>query len=347
MDGYALHEADCGLCGTLRVIGTQPAGVNRGLRVAPGQAVRIFTGAPLPQDTAAVIMQEDCRTLPGGQVAITEAAGVGEFLRPVGGDLCRGQLILEQGERITARKVALLASQGLTEIGVGQMPKVGILTTGDELCAPGQPLEPGQIYDSNGLMLAALLYEALPMLEIHTQHAPDDLNAIQTALKHLLGICDTILIVGGVSVGEHDLVKPALQALEVPLEFWRVAVKPGKPFLFAQKGSKTVFGLPGNPVSAAVTSILFVIPALRCLAGAREADFGPQRLQAILATPCENRDQRPCYVRGRWDPLAGTFSPAGLQESHALATFAAANALAHIPAQAPLSSGTPVECIVF
>ena len=343
MDGYALHAADCGVTGRLlRLAGEQPAGPDRSLTVAPGAAVRVFTGAPLPAATAAVVMQEDVERAADG-IIVREAAAAGEFIRRAGSDLCRGQQLFAAGTRLTAAAAGLAASQGLTTLHCGRRPTVAVLCTGAELVPPGAPLPgPGFLYNSNGPMLAALLGREAAAISHH--HAPDEPQALAAALASLLDAADVLVVAGGMSVGEHDLVRPALTSLGVATDFWRVRMKPGKPFLFGRAASgKPVFGLPGNPVSAGVTALLFVLPALRRMAGAAQPAL--PRCRAVAAAPLANKGDRPHWLRGSWDPLAGTFTAAGPQESHALGAFARADALARLEAGVSLAAGDPLEVL--
>ena len=345
MDGYALHAADCGPPGLpLIVSGAQPAGPDLGLAVRPGHCVRLFTGAPLPRDAAAVVMQEDTLMSPDGtSISLTEAVAPGEFIRHRGADLSVGQRLLATGQAITPARLGLLASQGLAALTCGVRPRAAVLTTGDELCPPGPaPLAPGQIYDSNGPMLRALLQEVGCRASAH--HAPDELTHITETAQRLLAENDILVFVGGVSVGDHDLVKPALAELGIPLEFWRVRLKPGKPFLFTTHQGKLIFGLPGNPVSAFVTALLFLLPACRKLAGAAAAAALPRRTPATLCSPISNNGDRPHYLRGLYQSEDATFTPLGLQQSHALTALAQGNALLRLDpyAAAPAGSFHPV-----
>ncbi|PYK24880.1 MAG: molybdopterin molybdenumtransferase MoeA [Verrucomicrobia bacterium] len=312
MDGYAVVASSCNKGGRLRVIGEQPAGPDRKLRVGGGEAVRIFTGAPLPQGVDAILMQED----------VTPEAG--DFVRRRGCDLAEGQMILSRGERIRSATVALLSSQGFADVIVGSKATAAVISTGDELVKPGEELQPGQIYDSNSALLSALL-QRCRVSAIAVEHCRDDRESLGDAIKR--GIKNYVLIIsGGVSVGEHDLVKEALRKLGADIEIWRVAIKPGKPFLFGNIGECFVFGLPGNPVSAFVTFLQFVRPAVLRMMGAKDLDL-PQ-VPAKLAVDLTNDGDRPHYIRGKLEH--GRFTPIGRQESHALFGLSQANALLRV-----------------
>ena len=281
MDGYALALPDGRALppGTrLRVEGEQAAGPDRGLRAVPGGAIRIFTGAPVPAGTGAVVMQEDVERT-GAEIVLREPVDFGENIRRAGGDLARGQRLFGPGEKLTAGRLGLLASQGWAEIETARAPRVAVLATGDELRPAGESLGPGEIYESNGTLLAALaapLGAEVTVLERARDERPD----LDAKLAAGLGAHDVLVIAGGVSVGERDLVKERLAAAGVGLDLWRVRVQPGKPFLYGRAAPRGgdrpgahVFGLPGNPVSAFVTFLLFVRPALLRLMGAADAEL--------------------------------------------------------------------------
>jgi len=354
MDGYAVVASSCKKGEQLRVTGEQPAGPDRRLRVSPGEGVRIFTGAPVPQGADAIVMQEDV-TRDGEQIIIKTDVEAGEFVRRRGCDLAEGQKILAKGERIGPATLGLLASQGFAEVMIGGEVTAAILATGDELVKPGGKLEPGQIYESNSPLLNALLRRCGAMVKSE-EHCRDERESLIEAIKR--GIENQVLIIsGGVSVGEHDLVKDALHELGAQIDIWRVAIKPGKPFLFgrvpqsgpspvssqrsarsrSQRGGREapgeggtgrrhycfIFGLPGNPVSGFVTFLQFVRPAILKMMGASNLD--PPQVPARLTVGLTNDGDRAHYMRGRLEH--GRFTPVGRQESHALFGLSQSNAL--------------------
>jgi len=323
MDGYAVVASWCNKGGRLRVTGEQPAGPDRKLRVGRGEAVRIFTGAPCPEGADAIVMQEDV-TRDDTDIILNVDVEAGDFVRRRGCDLAEGQIILQRGERIRPTTIALLASQGFADVIVGGEATAAIISTGDELVNPGQELQGGQIYDSNSALLSALLH-GIGVSATAVEHCRDDRESLGEAIKR--GIRNNVLIIsGGISVGDHDLVKKVLCELGAKIEIWRVAVKPGKPFLFGNIGACFVFGLPGNPVSAFVTFLQFVRPAILRMMGATNLEL-PQ-VPAQLAVGLTNDGDRPHYIRGKLE--RGRFTPVGRQESHALFGLKQANALLRI-----------------
>ncbi len=316
MDGYAVRAGDAVRGARLTVSTEQPAGVDLGLQVGPGEAIRVFTGACIPSGADAVVMQEDMR--PEGEgIVILDDVSQGQFIRRAGSDVCQGQVLLRAGDRVSPAAVGLLASQGRVQVDVVARPKVGVLSTGDELVAPGSALLPGQIFNSNAPMLQALLAES-GVNEVVASHAKDSLTDTVSSLRGLLDSCHVVIVSGGVSVGDHDLVKPALEALGFHIDLWKVRMKPGKPFLFAQgkvAGQKrSVIGLPGNPVSSYVTFQVLVRPVLAKMSGNRSPLAAS--VSATLGEGVANEGDRPQYVRG--ELIDGVFTPVGLQRSDAL-----------------------------
>jgi molybdopterin molybdotransferase len=340
MDGYAVLASDCKPGGRLRVIGEQPAGVDRKLRVSNGEAIRIFTGAPIPSGANAIVMQEDvART--GDEIVVNVNVDVDEFVRKRGCDLGEGQKILGKGDRLVATRLALLASQGLAEVLVGGEARGAIISTGDELATPGEKLQPGEIYDSNSILLQSLLKRSGAIVA-SAQHCGDDAKllrkAFQTAAKSEIAI-----VSGGVSVGEHDLVQSTLRDLGAKIDIWRVAIKPGKPFLFGQLDRCFVFGLPGNPVSAFVTFLQFVRPAILKMMGATDLDL--PKLPAKLTVDLTNDGERAHYLRGKLEN--GNFAPIGRQESHALFGLSQSNALLRVETGESFKAGEIVDVQVW
>ena len=340
MDGYAVVAANCVEGKPQRLIGEQPAGADRGLRIKASETVRVFTGAPIPAGADAVVMQEDVR-VEGADVFVNTTVEPGEFIRRRGCDLSEGQKILEAGARLRAQDLALLASQGIAQVEVGGEVRVAIVSTGDELVAPGGALSAGQIFDSNSVLLQSLV-EKCGATVADVRHCPDDAAAIQRAFRDALQF-DVLIVLGGVSVGARDLVKPSLNAIGAETDLWRVSVKPGKPFLFGRAKNCAIFGLPGNPVSAFVTFVLFVRPAILRLMGAGEDQLPLPQTNALLIDELKNDGDRPHYIRGQL--RAGKFTSIGRQESHALYGLSRANTLVRVPAGQTFQSGETVAVL--
>jgi molybdopterin molybdotransferase len=341
MDGYAVKAADARRGKRLCVIGEQPAGDDRTLTISPGQAIRVFTGAPIPAGADAVAMQEEVSS-EGTEIVINANVDPGEFIRKRGCDLSEGQKILGKGERLRPANLALLASQGLGEIKTGGEVSVAILSTGDELVRPGEKLRPGQIYESNSSLLRSLAQRCGATVQ-SVEHCRDDRDALIEAIRR--GAQNHVLIIaGGVSVGEHDLVKTALQSLGAQIDIWRVAIKPGKPFLFGHLHECAVFGLPGNPVSSFVTFLRLVQPAILKMMGAAENELEMQTIPGELTVDLANESDRALYVRGRFEH--GKFQPGGVQESHALFGLSRANALVRLAPGEKTKCGAAVQVLL-
>ena len=342
MDGYAVVARSCLVGGRLRVTGEQPAGADRSLELRDGDAIRIFTGGPIPRGSDAVIMQEDVDRS-ADEIIVRSEVAAGDFVRRRGSDVAAGQKILSAGERIRPETIALLAGQGIGSLEVGGEVTAAIISTGDELVAPGVPLRPGQIYDANTALIRGML-ESLGVRVRSVAHCPDREDAIEAAAR-AGATCDVMIISGGVSVGARDLVKPALVSAGAQLDLWRVSVKPGKPFLFGHADGCSIFGLPGNPVSAFVTLLLFVRPAVLKLMGASDDALGLASWIVMLASGVHNDSERPHYMRGSLKDRK--FLPIGRQESHALFGLSRSNALLLVQPGQQIAAGETVTVFTW
>jgi molybdopterin molybdotransferase len=339
MDGYAVRAAD--LPGRLSVVGHIAAGRPAERALAAGEAMAISTGGVVPEGADAVIPIEYVVHHDNG-IEVEASLAAGKHVRPRGGDVHAGDLVVEAGVRLGAAQLGALAAAGLAAVSCARRPRVAVLATGTELARPGEPLAPGQVYESNALMLAAALAASGADIEVLPVVA-DDASAHRAGLERGLA-ADVFVTSGGVSVGPHDLVRRIEAELGVEEVFWRVAIKPGKPVSFGVRGATLVFGLPGNPVSSLVGCELFAKPALRALQGLRDPlpRFEPGR----LASPLRRNDARDELVRARarldqdgivLEPLAG-------QESHMIVHSAAADALVHVPlGEGELAAGATVQ----
>jgi molybdopterin molybdotransferase len=322
MDGFAVRSADTP--GTLVVVERIPAGRPAGRALAAGEAMGIATGGVVPDGADAVVPIEDV-VEHGNSVEIPSDVVGAANVRPRGGDTAEGDDVVAAGTRLGAAQIGALAAAGVPEVRVARRPRAAVLTTGTELRAPGEPLEPGQIYEANSVMLSAALDAAGAVVD-RVPAVADEEGEHRAALERALA-ADVVVSSGGVSVGPHDLVRRVAQELGVEEVFWRVAVKPGKPVSFGTRGATLVFGLPGNPVSTLVGFELFVRPALRALEG--ERDPGPRWEAGTLARPIRRNGVRDELVRARRTEEG--LEPLGGQESHMIVRAAAADALVHVP----------------
>ncbi len=340
MDGYAIRFSDYQPNQGLAIQQRCYAGdIPQALQ--PGQAIRLFTGSLMPAGADTVVMQEHCSE-ENNVVVIEKAPKKGANVRYRGEDMSQDKTIILKGKTINSGHIAILASQGITDIDVYPIPKIGILTTGDELTEPGQPLKEGQIYNSNAPMLAALVQQL--NAEVHLSlHAKDSLEDIQTALTTLSQECDLVLTVGGVSVGDKDLVKPAIEKLGGEVNLWKVRMKPGKPVTLANLGSTPIVGLPGNPVSSFAVFVLMVSPMIRVLQGRRHAT--PRVLYGKLDSNTVFSGSREEFLRVQARPDLDGFlylTPHPQQGSAIINSLAWCTGLARIPADQPVGLGATV-----
>lgn len=339
MDGFAVRSSDTP--GTLRVVGHAAAGQPASCRVEAGEAVTISTGGVVPKGADTVVPIEIV-AVSGNSVEIPDAAELGANVRPVGGDVTAGDVVLAAGLRLSPARIGALAAAGIAVVSCARRPRAAVLSTGTELRRAGEELGPGQIYEANSVMLAAALTEAGASVE-RLGPVADDVDAHREALSRGLET-DILVSSGGVSVGPHDLVRSVGMELGVEEVFWRVAVKPGKPVAFGVRGETLVFGLPGNPVSALVGFELFVRPALRALAG--ETAAAPRYRSGTLTTALRRIESRDQLVRATVETstAGATLRPLRGQESHMIVRAAAAAALVHVPrGDGEIAAGAPVR----
>jgi molybdopterin molybdotransferase len=340
MDGFAVRTADAP--GRLPIVARIAAGRPAGRPLAPGEAMGIATGGVVPEGADAVVPVEAAVVHEDNLVDVPDGVVPGEHVRPRGGDVRAGAEVVPAGTRLGPSQLGALAAAGIAEVSCARRPRAAVLTTGTELRGPGEPLEPGQIYEANGLVIAAQLASAgaeVERLAAVEDTEPAHREAISRGLQ-----ADVLVTSGGVSVGPHDLVRRVEAELGVEEVFWRVAVKPGKPTSFGVRKGTLVFGLPGNPVSSLVTFELFVRPAVEALQGA--CDPGPRFRSGVLLAAVTRNPHRDELARARRRETEGGAVLEALrgQESHMIVRAAEANALVLIPAgEGRLEAGSPVR----
>jgi molybdopterin molybdotransferase len=343
MDGYAVRAADAVQAGArLTVTGEIAAGRPFDRVVGPGEAARIFTGGVIPEGADAVIIQEDT-VVEGNRIRITEAAVAGRHIRRAGVDFREGDVLLKAGRELSDRDLSLAAAMNYPLLPVRRRPKVALLATGDELVMPGETPGPGQIVYSNGYALRALARaEGAEVVDLGI--AADTLEATTSGIRRARDVgADILITTGGASVGDHDLVKKALDAEGVAMAFWQIAMRPGKPLMHGRLGAMRVIGLPGNPVSSYVCSFLFLVPLIRKFCGRLAVHHVTE--PALLGHAIAANDHREDYLRARLstrDDGALIATPVNQQDSSLLGNLAAAQALLIRPPFAPAAdAGAP------
>jgi molybdopterin molybdotransferase len=341
MDGYAVRATEAKAGARLKVAGMSRAGERFTGALRPGEAVRIFTGAPVPEGADAVLIQENARR-EGDTVEVIEPVAAGRNIRPAGLDFRKGDVILNAGRALDPHAISVAAAMGHASLPVRRKPRVAVLANGDELVPPGATPGPDQIVSSNGIGLAALI-EELGGEAVDLGIAPDKREAIAAYVDRAAS-ADILVTTGGASVGEHDLMQDALTDRGLKLDFWKIAMRPGKPLMVGRLGDMRVLGLPGNPVSTFVCAHIFLKPLVRALLG---LPLGADLRTAKLGTPMPANDSRQDYVRARLtrSPEGLEATPFAIQDSSMLSTLAAADALIIRPVgalAAPAGTTVPV-----
>jgi molybdopterin molybdotransferase len=343
MDGFAVRAEDAGEGATLRLIGEAPAGHPFIGRIGPGESVRLFTGSVVPAGADSVLIQEDA-TANGETITVNEASAPAKNIRRAGQDFTAGETLIAAGTRLTPRQIGLAAAGNYPWLTVHRRPRVAILATGDEILLPGEAIPPGSIVSSNAHALAAFISDhggeptILPI-------AGDTLPAIAAGAAAAAG-ADLLVTTGGASVGAYDLIQESLGQAGLALDFWKIAMRPGKPLMFGALGPLPLLGLPGNPVSAYVCALLFLRPALDVLSGLPGAP--PATEPARLTTPLKPNDQREDYIRATLtrDAQGLAVTPFPVQDSGMLKTLANATALIQrAPHDSALEAGAQVQII--
>ncbi len=344
MDGYALRAADGSPGATLAVVGSAPAGHPWAGTLGTGEALRIFTGSIMPEGADAILLQEDAEAI-GNTVTLKEAVKPDRWIRRAGQDFACGDALIKAGKRLNSRDIALLAAGNHPWVQVHRRPRLALLSTGDEIALPGEPIPPGGIVSSNAHALAALV-RACGGEPVVLPVAPDDRATLAAVADAARGM-DMFVSTGGASVGEHDLVRSALAERGLELDFWTVAMRPGKPLIHGRLGEVPMLGLPGNPVSVLICGIVFLLPAIGRLSGLSAA--APPVVQAVLGAPLAANDIRTDHLRATLTVQAdGTLVATAFprQDSAMLRVLAQADALILRPPHAPaLPEGAAVPII--
>lgn len=345
MDGYAVRAEDVASAPvTLDIVARVPAGASYDKEIQPGETARIFTGAPLPRGSDTIVIQEDTEA-EGDRVTVKSPAAKGHYVRPAGLDFRSGDVGLEAGHRLTARDIGFAAAMNLPWLNVRRRPRIAILATGDEVVMPGDPKGPNQIVSSNGLSLAAFV-RACGGEPINLGIAPDDQDSL-TAMADGAKGADLLVTSGGASVGDHDLVRTGLADIGLEVDFWKIAMRPGKPLIFGQIAGTPMLGLPGNPVSSLICAVLFVRTALDEMLGIHGDALALE--SAVLGADLPPNDHRQDYLRAKLsldDSGARVATAFGRQDSSMLATLARADCLiVRKPHDSALTKGATVDIL--
>ncbi len=345
MDGYAVRAADAAQPGrSLRVIGAAPAGHPFAGTIGAGEAVRIFTGGVIPDGADSIVIQEDAEAGDSG-VSFKVAAKAGQYIRPAGLDFARGDVLAAAGRRLGARDLSLIAAGDGACVTVRRKPRIVFAATGDELSLPGAPRKPGGIVASSGYALAAMIAR-WGGKAVDLGILPDTADAVASIADKASG-ADLVVTLGGASVGDHDLVQKALGPKGFMLDFWKIAMRPGKPLIFGKLGATPLLGLPGNPVSTLVCAMLFLRPAIAAMLGIQD---DPALATATLSAPLKENDNRQDYLRARLEMRSGEryAVPFAVQDSSMLSSLANADALIiRAPFAAALAAGETVSILLL
>lgn len=345
MDGYAVRTQDVSTVPvTLKISGHAPAGGSHDDVLGASEAVRIFTGGPVPDGADAIVIQENTDS-DGITVTVKESSPAGHYIRPAGLDFRTGDVILRAGDSLTARNIGMAAAMNTPWLSVHRKPRIAILATGNEIVMPGDPIGPNQIVSSNSLALAAMI-EASGAEPILLGIAPDESNELSAMAAAAHG-ADMLVTTGGASVGDHDLIQSVLGDNGLEVDFWKIAMRPGKPLIFGDIKGTPLLGLPGNPVSTLVCGIIFLIPALQKMLGQSERESSLET--AILAVDLAQNDQREDYLRARLsydDSGTRMATPFSKQDSSMLSRLVQADCLLVRPPNAPAAkTGSAVEIL--
>ena len=337
MDGYAI----CGTSKTFQVVSEIPAGSLEHVELKGGEAARIFTGGKIPINTTAVIMQEKT-SVDGNTLFIDDEIVEGKNIRRLGGEIEKGQIVFEAGQKVTPSAIGMIASLGFTQVTVFKKPEINILTTGDELVPPGKELQEGQIYESNSVAISGAVQQYGFSTSSASQVA-DEYDKVNSKIKETLAKSDVLLISGGISVGEYDFVKRALEENRVEELFYKVFQKPGKPLFFGRKDSTFVFALPGNPASSLTCFYIYVLPLLHKLAGS--INLGLQQLKAPLSAEFEMKSDRPTFFKASFENNSVSLLHA--QGSSMVHSMAIGNCLVFLDGPKKYKQGDLVTCFLF